>query len=350
MENKMIRTLFDISVALIQAPMAGVQDANLAASVCEAGGLGSLPCAMLSNQQLIEQLELLSRSTSKPYNLNFFCHSTLQYTKLQKQQWHSLLAPYFNEYAIAESSLTDEASRQPINQSVIDIIAPYKPAVVSFHFGLPAPSLLGQIKSWGTKVISTATTVEEAKWLADNGADAVIAQGLEAGGHRGHFLSMDLSLHKSTAELVQECVAHVSVPIIAAGGIATEDDVAHMQTLGASGVQVGSAYLLCNEATTSKLHRDAILAQQKDSTALTTLFSGRAARGVCNRVMQELGAIPAHVPPFPYASIAITALRSRVELLGGSGFSPLWCGQKYIPRENISAAQITQILMQKWSV
>lgn len=344
----MIQSLFNIDLPLIQAPMAGVQNAELAASVCEAGGLGSLPCAMLSLAQLVEQLDLLTQKTDKPFNLNFFCHTVADYTREQKCQWHNVLAPYFAEYEIDPQSLTAGASRQPINQAVVDIIAPYKPAVVSFHFGLPEQAMVAQIKSWGTKVMSTATTLDEAIWLSENGVDAIIAQGLEAGGHRGHFLSMDLTLQQSTAQLVKRCVEHISLPIIAAGGIATADDVKQMKELGASGVQVGSAYLLCNEAKTSALHRQAILAQSANSTALTTLFSGRAARGIQNRVMQELGTMPQNVPSFPHASSAITAIRTRAEQAGKSDFSPLWCGQKYIPRVDVSAADITHALMKKW--
>ena len=344
----MIQSLFNIDLPLIQAPMAGVQNVELAASVCEAGGLGSLPCAMLSPAQLVEQLDLLTQKTDKPFNLNFFCHTVTDYTSQQKQQWHNMLTPYFTEYEIDPQSLTAGASRQPINQTVVDIIAPYKPAVVSFHFGLPKHAIVAQIKSWGTKVISTATTLDEAIWLSENGADAVIAQGLEAGGHRGHFLSMDLSLQQTTEQLVKRCVEHLSLPIIAAGGIATPDDVKHMKALGASGVQVGSAYLLCKEAKTSALHQQAILEQAQDSTALTTLFSGRAARGIQNRVMLELGTMPEGVPSFPHASSAITALRTCAEKAGQSDFSPLWCGQKYVPRVGVSAADITHILMEKW--
>jgi nitronate monooxygenase len=346
----MIQSLFGTRLALIQAPMAGVQDAKLAASVSEAGGLGSLPCAMLSAQQLREQLELLTTTTNKPYNLNFFCHTAGHYTRVQQQAWQQLLQPYFNEFNIDAAALTQSASRQPINQQVVDIIAPYAPPVVSFHFGLPHNRLLQQIKNWGAIVISTATTVNEAKWLEAHGADAIIAQGLEAGGHRGHFLSMDLTLHSNTAELVKNCVTAVSVPVIAAGGINSADAVSQMQRLGAAGVQVGSAYLLCNEAQTSPLHREAILAQPSgsDATAITNLLSGRAARGIRNRIMTELNYNSELAAPFPYANIAITALRANAEAQGRDDFTPLWCGQNYIPRADVSAASITQNLMSKW--
>ena len=343
MTNSVLKT----ELAIIQAPMAGVQNAKLAVAVCEAGGLGSLPCAMLSAELLKSELDYLSQHTDKPYNLNFFCHQTPDYTLAQQTAWHNLLTPYFDEFAVDVSQFTRNASRQPINQQIIDIIAPYTPAVVSFHFGLPSREIVSQIKAWGGTVLSSATTLDEARWLQANGADAVIAQGIEAGGHRGHFLSMDLSLQPTTAQLVRECV-ELEIPVIAAGGICSAEDVAQYQALGVSAVQVGSAYLLCEEATTSALHREVLKTAKPDSTELTTLFSGRPARGIRNRVMQELGAMPEQAPPFPYASIAMTALRAKAETKGDSGFSPLWCGERFVVREGVNAQQITELLMQGW--
>lgn len=343
MTNSVLKT----ELAIIQAPMAGVQNAKLAVAVCEAGGLGSLPCAMLSAELLKSELDYLSQHTDKPYNLNFFCHQTPDYTLAQQTAWHNLLTPYFDEFAVDVSQFTRNASRQPINQQIIDLIAPYTPAVVSFHFGLPSREIVSQIKAWGGTVLSSATTLDEARWLQANGADAVIAQGIEAGGHRGHFLSMDLSLQPTTAQLVRECV-ELDIHVIAAGGICTAEDVAQYQALGVAAVQVGSAYLLCEEATTSALHREVLKTVAPDSTELTTLFSGRPARGISNRVMQELGAMPEQAPPFPYASIAMTALRAKAEAKGDSGFSPLWCGERFIVREGINAQQITRLLMQGW--
>ncbi|MDN3379963.1 MULTISPECIES: nitronate monooxygenase [unclassified Pseudoalteromonas] len=340
-----MQKLFNTELSLIQAPMAGVQNYRLAAAVCNSGGLGSLPCAMLSKEQLLGEITKLSQATGKPYNLNFFCHKPTSYTQQQKRQWHTLLAPYFTELGIDESSLGMTATRQPINNEIVELIAPFKPPVVSFHFGLPTTDIVEKIKNWGGQVISSATTVDEAKWLEANGADAVIAQGLEAGGHRGHFLSMDLNLQQSTALLVEQCIGELNIPVIAAGGIATAEDVKQMLDLGACAVQVGSAYLLCQEATTSALHRQAILNQNVNSTALTTIFSGRAARGIENRIMRELGALPPQAPAFPFASIASGALRTRSEALGASDFSPLWCGQKYITRDAVSAEDITKELM-----
>lgn len=341
-------TLFNTRFALIQAPMAGVQDAFLASAVCNAGGLGSLPCAMFSNEQLLNQLHTLVNSTEHPYNLNFFCHTPENYTMAQKNRWHSLLTPYFDEYGVDESKIGMNASRKPIDDEIIDLIAPFKPPVVSFHFGLPKPHMVNKIKGWGAKVISSATTVDEAKWLVDHGADAVIAQGLEAGGHRGHFLKNDVSLQCGVKHLVEQCVAQLSIPVIAAGGITTPEGVGELQALGISAVQVGSAYLLCDEARTSSLHKAALNKFAQNDTALTSVFSGRAARGICNRAMTELAEHSIHVPPFPFASIAMTALRTEAEALGDSDFSPLWCGQNFIARPNLNAEQVTMLLMQGW--
>ena len=340
-----MRTFLNTELPLIQAPMAGVQDYRLAAAVSNSGGLGSLPCAMLSKEQLVNEITKLSRATGNPYNLNFFCHEVIGYTQQQKQQWHQLLSPYLKEHSIDESSLAMTTTRQPIDEEIVKLIAPFKPPVVSFHFGLPSDDIVQKIKSWGSKVISTATTLDEAIWLEANGADAVIAQGLEAGGHRGHFLSMDLTLQQTTTALVTQCVGALGVPVIAAGGIASAADVIHMKRLGASAVQIGSAYLLCQEATTSTLHREAILQQPTNSTALTTVFSGRAARGIKNRVMNELGCMPEQAPAFPFASIALGALRVKSENQGKADFSPLWCSEKYIVRDAVSAKEITKELM-----
>ena len=213
------------------------------------------------------------------------------------------------------------------------MLAEFKPPVVSFHFGLPAPELVAQVKGWGGKVLSTATTLPEARWLQKHGADAVIAQGLEAGGHRGHFLSDDLSLQAGTMALVPQLVSALEVPVIAAGGIADARGVAAAMALGASGVQVGTAYLLCPEASTRAVHKAALRSDSAQHTALTTLFSGRPARGIVNRLMDELGPLNSAAPAFPLAGGALAPLRAASEALGRGDFSPLWAGQHARCRE-----------------
>jgi heme-degrading monooxygenase HmoA len=188
--------------------------------------------------------------------------------------------------------------------------------------------------------------VDEARWLVAHGADAVIAQGLEAGGHRGHFLSHDLSQQMGTFALLPQIVAEVDVPVIAAGGIADAAGVAAAMALGAAGVQVGTAYLCSHEATTSELHRAALQSAAARHTALTNVFTGRPARGIVNRVMRELGPLSPAAPAFPLATAAMALLRSHFEALDSGDFSPLWSGQNTSGCRSLPAAEITRQLIQ----
>jgi nitronate monooxygenase len=216
--------------------------------------------------------------------------------------------------------------------------------VISFHFGLPSAGLLARVRAWGSKVLATATTVEEACWLEARGVDGVIAQGLEAGGHRGMFLSEDLTTQMGTFALLPQVVRAVKLPVIAAGGIADSKGVAAAMALGAAGVQIGTAYLLCLEATTSAVHRAALKSEAARHTALTNLFSGRPARGIVNRIMRELGPMSAAAPAFPLATSAVAPLRARAESRGSDEFSPLWCGQSVSGCKEIPAAELTREL------
>lgn len=335
--------LLGTELPIIQAPMAGVQDSALAIAVANAGALGSLPCGMLGADAIVREIETIRAATSQPFNLNFFCHSMPDPDTERQAGWQTLLAPYFRELGICVETAAG-ASRQPFSHDIADAIEPLRPEVISFHFGLPSPDLLARVKAWGGRVLSSATTLAEARWLERNGADGVIAQGLEAGGHRGMFLSDDVSTQVGTLALVAQLVDAVTVPVIAAGGIADARGVRAALELGASAVQVGTAYLLCDEARTSVLHRQALQSSAADHTALTNLFSGRPARGIVNRVMRELGYLRADVPAFPHASAEITQLRKAAETLGQSDFSPLWAGQNASGCRAVPAAEITRAL------
>lgn len=337
--------LLGTELPLIQAPMAGVQNSALALAVCRAGGLGSLPCAMLGADALRAELEVLQREAAGPWNLNFFAHQTPAADEAREQAWRAALAPYYAEFGLDIDSIQPGAGRRPFDAETLELISPYRPPVVSFHFGLPQAAMIERIKDWGGKVLSTATTVAEARWLQANGADAVIAQGLEAGGHRGHFLSTDVSLQMGTFALLPQLVAALDIPVIAAGGIADANGVAAAMALGASGVQIGTAYLLCPEATTSALHRAALQSEAAQHTALTNLFSGGAARGIVNRLMRELGPISDLPPPFPLAGTAITPLRTAAEKAGSGDFSPLWAGQNVTGCRTEPAESLTRALM-----
>lgn len=343
-----IRALFEISSPVIQAPMAGSQNHQLAAAVSEAGGLGSIPAGMLNAETLDAELTAIATLTRKPYNVNFFCHQTPTEDAARTKAWLAVLAPYLKELAIDPSSIPGGATRQPFNDAMAEVLERHRPPVVSFHFGLPAPELLQRVKATGAKIISSATTLEEGRWLQQQGVDAVIAQGVEAGGHRGMFLSGDIDGQVGTFALLPQLVAALDVPVIAAGGIADARCVTAAQALGAAGVQVGTAYLLCDESRASQLHRQALQSASAEHTVLTTLFSGRPARGIVNRLIRELGARPAAVPAFPLAGNAIGSLRAAAEPQGIDDFSPLWAGQNVSGCQPIPAARLTEALASGW--
>jgi nitronate monooxygenase len=301
---------------------------------------------MLSAETLRSELDAIQAGTSKPFNVNFFCHTAPAICAKTEMAWRQTLMPYYKELGIDPQTIAAGAERTPFNDRVADVLDMFRPSVVSFHFGLPAPELLKRVKDFGAKVLSSATTVEEAVWLEIHGADAIIAQGLEAGGHRGMFLTDDLTTQMGIFALLPQIIRHVQVPVIAAGGIADARGVSAAMALGASGVQVGTAYLLAHEATTSLVHREALKSNSAIHTALTNLFSGRPARGIVNRVMQELGPLSVKAPTFPLASTAIAPLRAKAEAECSSEFSPLWAGQNTSGCVKAPAAEITRKLSQ----
>lgn len=312
---------------IIQAPMAGAQGSTLAIAVCRAGGVGSLPCAMLTPESLRQELDRIRSAVDGPYNVNFFCHTPPAVDEARDTAWAERLAPFYAELGLQPPLAPEGAARAPFSAALADVLQAYRPPIVSFHFGLPDAALLARVKAWGAQVWSSATTVDEAMWLQAHGADAVIAQGLEAGGHRGHFLSDDLSLQMGTLALVPQVARAVQIPVIAAGGIADAAGVRAALALGAAAVQVGTAFLACDEASTSALHRQALASPQARHTALTNVFTGRPARGISNRLMRELGYLCAQAPAFPLATARLAALRAHAESQGCSDFTPLWSGQ-----------------------
>lgn len=339
-----LQQLLGVELPIIQAPMAGVQGNSLAVAVSNAGGLGSLPCAMLGLDAMLKELTAIKGQTSKPFNVNFFCHAPPAPSAEREAAWRTMLAPYYKEYGIDVDTISAGPGRTPFSSEAADVLNEFKPAVVSFHFGLPSAELLARVRAWGSKILSSATTVEEARWLEAHGVDAIIAQGLEAGGHRGIFLSDDLTSQVGTIALLPQMVRAVKLPVIATGGIADARGVAAAMALGAAGVQIGTAYLLCPEATTSVVHRAALKSEAARHTALTNLFTGRPARGIMNRIMRELGPISDAAPAFPLATAAIAPLRAKAESQGSGDFSPLWSGQNASACKETPAAQLTREL------
>jgi len=335
------------TLPVVQAPMAGVQRSALAIAVSNAGGLGSLPAAMLSPDALRDELAAISRSTSNPYNVNFFCHTPPRSDPEREARWRDLLAPYYRELGVEMPAVHLGTGRTSFDHSAADVLEQFKPPVVSFHFGLPSRDLIDRIRKWRPAIVSSATTVEEARWLEGQGVDAIIAQGIEAGGHRGMFLSHDVTRQLGTLALVPQIVRAVSVPVIAAGGIADAAGVMAALALGATAVQIGTAYLLCPETTTTAVHREALLSLRGGHTAVTNVFTGRPARGIVNRLVAELGPMNPAAPAFPNAAAAVAPLRAKAEAQGSGDFSPLWAGQNVSGCRSVPAAILTAELAER---
>ena len=336
--------LFRIELPIVQAPVAGAMNWELAAEVAAAGGLGSLPCAMLNPEQVRSEMGKIRARTKNPINLNFFCHSPPVPNNAREARWRDRLAPYYRELAVDPAAPIPSSNRTAFDAVICDVVEETKPDVVSFHFGLPAEPLLGRLKAAGFPVMSSATTAAEARWLEERGVAAVIAQGYEAGGHRGMFLSDDLAAQVGTFALIPQVVDAVKVPVIAAGGVTDARGIAAAFALGAAGVQMGTAYLWSPEAKISAPHRAALRSGRDDGTAVTNLMTGRPARGFVNRVMRDIGPISDVAPEFPLAAGALAPLRAKAEAQGSGDFSPLWAGQAASLGRTLPAGELTRKL------
>ncbi len=319
--------LFGIGIPILQSPMAGSSGHEMAAAVSEAGGLGSLPCASRSMEQIRMDIGAVRSRTSKPFNLNFFCHEFNAYDETTEQTWLDNFAPYCDELGVSPELAASGSNLAPFGEEHCQLVEKLSPAVVSFHFGLPAADLVARVKSTGCVVISTANTVEEAVWLAERGCDAIIAQGTEAGGHRGMFLSQTVTEQAGTMALVPQIVDAVQVPVIAAGGIADGRGIAAAFALGASGVQIGTAYLRTGQSLANEMYRARLAAGTDEATVLTNVFSGRAARGFATRLTQDLGPIADTPMAFPMGYGVLAPFKASAEAAGSVEFSSFLAGQ-----------------------
>ena len=344
--NLELLDLIGIDLPIIQAPMAGANGSAMAIAVSEAGGLGSLPCALLNADKARAEIGVIRQQTSKPVNMNFFCHAAAMPDPDRAAAWQHHLTAYYEELGLDASATAPAFNRAPFDEAMCEIVEDLKPEVVSFHFGLPAKPLLDRVKVANCRVLSSATTVEEARWLEDNGCDAIIAQGYEAGGHRAMFLTDNVATQAGTFALVPQVVDAVNLPVIASGGIADGRGVAAAFTLGAAGVQIGTAYLFTPEALISELHRTALGAARDDGTALTNLFSGRPARSLMNRIMREIGPLSDMVPAFPTAGGALAPLKAAAEARGAGDFGSLWSGQAAGLCHETDSGELTRRLAQ----
>jgi len=342
--DRRLLDLFGIDQPIVQAPMAAASGSAMAIAVSEAGGLGSLPCAMLDAAKIRAEIGVFRQRTAGPLNANFFCHTPFPPDPDRDTQWKERLAGYYAEFGLDPSVSAPSVNRAPFDEQMCEIVEEHKPEVVSFHFGLPDEALLTRVKAADCLVISSATTAEEARWLVERGCDAIIAQGCEAGGHRGMFLTDDIATQPGTFALVPQVVDAVQVPVIAAGGITDGRGIAAAFALGAAGAQIGTAYLFTPESLVTDLHRAALRTATDNQTALTNLFSGRPARGLMNRVMREVGPMSDLAPAFPTAGGALVPLRSKAEAAGTADFSSLWSGQAASLGREMGADELTRQL------
>jgi nitronate monooxygenase len=342
--DRRILDLFGIELPIIQAPMAGATTPEMAIAVSEAGGLGSLPTALYSLDQARDAIGRVRQGTTKPINLNFFCHAMPAADPARDAAWRARLKPYYLEQGLDPEAPLPATGRAPFNEDLCSLVEQYEPEVVSFHFGLPETALLARVKATGARVVSSATTVAEARWLEDRGVDAVIAMGLEAGGHRGNFLSDDMACQVGLFALLPQVADAVKVPVIAAGGIADARGIVAALALGASAVQIGTAFLFTPEAKIPAVHGEALKTAADDNTAVTNLFTGRPARGVVNRLMREVGPLSPDAPSFPFAGGALVPLRAKAEPAGSSDFTNLWSGQAARLARTMPAKDLTRAL------
>jgi len=342
--NDRLIKLFGIELPIIQAPMAGSALSDMVVAVSKAGGLGSLACALLSAENARKEFEAIRRRTSRPINANFFCHQPPREDHVRDINWRRSLDAYYTQLQVDPNTSIPNVARAPFDEKMCDLVAEFHPEVVSFHFGLPDKNLLLRIRKTGAKILSSATTVSEARWLEDRGCDAIIAQGLEAGGHRGMFLTEDVSTQVGTMALVPQVVDAVKVPVIAAGGIADARGILASFALGAAAVQIGTAYLRCPEAQISPLYRQALKGTSDNDSAITNVFTGRPARAIVNRFIREVGPMSDIVPKFPFAAAVLAPLRAKSEMAGSADFTPLWSGQSARLSRELPAADLTKQL------
>ncbi|MFO1108392.1 MAG: nitronate monooxygenase family protein [Bradyrhizobium sp.] len=336
----LVKTEFPI----VQAPMAGAMDTDLVISAAQGGALGSLPCAMISAEKAREQVNIIRQRVSAPINLNFFCHKPVEADPKREAVWKQRLASYYEEFGLDPAAPFAAANRAPFDAAFCAVVEELKPEVVSFHFGLPSPDLVKRVKAAGSIVMSSATTVKEAIWLEDNGADVIITQGAEAGGHRGMFLTEDIAEQPGSFALVPQVVDAVKVPVVASGGIADGRGIAAAFALGASGVQIGTAYLRCPESRVTAPARAALAQATDESTVITNVMTGRPARGVVNRTMREIGPVSPDAPAFPHAATALGPLKAAAEKLGKVDFTNLWAGQAVRMSREMPAAELTRAM------
>ena len=338
--------LLGITHPIIQAPMASASTPDMAAAVCNVGGLGSLGCAMYDTDGVRGVVADLRRQTDRPFNLNFFVHQEPDLTAADTEPMRALLAPYYAERGV-ETVPEVSVPFPTFGEAMLETLLDLRPPIVSFHFGLPSNAAVTALKASGVIIMASATTVPEASALADGGVDAIVAQGHEAGGHRGTFAEPFEDGLVGTMALVPQIVDAVEVPVIAAGGIADGRGIAAAFMLGASGAQIGTAYLTCPESSADEIYRAVLRQGRGDQTRVTRLFTGRPARSLRNRLIDELADPEKDAAPFPSQTSLTAPLRKAAARDNAAELRLLWSGQAVALNRTMPAAELTVTLIKE---
>ncbi|KVA30594.1 2-nitropropane dioxygenase [Burkholderia cepacia] len=328
-DNRTLLRMLDIRTPIIQAPMAGVGTPALAAAMSNAGGLGSLGVGATNADGARKMIRDTRALTDRPFNVNLFCHRPARADAAVERAWLDWLAPAFREQgATPPASLSEIYTSFVEDDAMLVMLIEEKPAVVSFHFGLPSDKAIGMLKRAGITLFATATHPDEARQIAAAGIDAIVAQGIEAGGHRGVFESTERDDRLGTFALTRLLVREFSLPVIAAGGIMDGDGIAAALALGAQAAQLGTAFVACPETSIDDGYRRAILGDASRHTTFTSAISGRIARGIANR-LTALGDDPhaPATPAYPIAYDAGKALHAAAKANGEFGYGAQWAGQ-----------------------
>ncbi len=339
--------LLEIEHPILQAPMGGESTPAMAIAVCNAGGLGGLGCSFMSGEELIGNINTIRAGTNRSFNLNFFAHSEPQINAEINTQTQAKVAPFYQQLGLDTVPTQGYAPCDTFNESKLKILLDHPPKVVSFHFGIPSLDQVKALQGVGSVILCTATTVAEARWLVDAGVDAVIAQGYEAGGHRGTFDVFFEDYGVGSMALIPQIVDAVDIPVIAAGGIADGRGIAAALVLGASGVQMGSAFLSCPEANVSDDYRKKLKMARDDDTRLTRAFSGRPARARNNRYIEAMAEERMQLPDFPTMYGFSGPLQQADSEHAGNDFDFTLYGQATALNRQLPAAELVERLVEE---
>ena len=331
-----------IELPIIQAPMAGVSTPEMAAAVSNAGGLGSIGVGSVNAETTRQMIAAVRSKTDRPFNVNVFCHQPATPDAAREAAWLARLAPEFNRYgATPPARLTEIYQTFLTDDAKFEVLLEERPAVVSFHFGLPTRERMEALRAAGIVMFASVTNVEEGKAIAAAGVDAVVAQGYEAGGHRGVFNPTARDERLGTLALTRLLVRHLKIPVIAAGGIMDGAGIAACLTLGASAAQLGTAFVACPETDADGGYRAALLDRANVRTVVTTAISGRPARCIVNKFTEIGESIPPEeIAPYPMAYDAGKALTAAAKAKGETGYGAQWAGQAAALARVLPAAEL----------